>query len=531
MDDEATVGEFLIGILPRFRRDKSLPSWPPDCFGLCLALLKRTGAYAQLLQHWPPGPANSRALKRWTTWASKLGGEWRKSWQSTESFDGVDQEWQVVRESFEVPLREAQDRHALCEALMKLVVLADEACEGVGAPQKQTVHEYDRLLDTASAFLTTWGTLCYRVSRSRLRVFPKMHTPQTGLTDRSLSHYLCLCDSSEVTPHWLTNSFLPSDSMNLLLIPWPFEVLANEFQAATDASATLPENFGFFAFTHDPENRPGDVTKCVEALYAEAKRKLGRIDGVVLPELSITDGQFAAIRKMLPPECFIVAGVGRSNSNGQRATNEVKLSFPTLEDVVQKKHHPWKLDESQVIQYGLGGGLSPYREWWEYIDCTDRHLNFISISEDLVLCALICEDLARPDPVANIVRAVGPNLVVALLMDGPQTKERWAARYATVLADDPGCSVLSLTSLGMSQLSSPEMGKPSRSRVVALWKDRFKVALEIELPLGKQAVAISLSTRYHQEFTADGRGDGGNAAFPILSGVHPIGAAAASEPR
>jgi hypothetical protein len=222
--------------------------------------------------------------------------------------------------------------------------------------------------------------------------------------------------------------------------------------------------------------------------------------------------------------------VGRSETNGRRGTNEVRLSFPSLKDVSQRKHHPWKLDEGQVIQYGLGGVLSPYREWWEYIDCTDRHLNFISISEDLVVCALVCEDLARPDPVANIIRSVGPNLVIALLMDGPQTKERWAARYATVLADDPGCSVLSLTSLGMAQLSRPRTG-PSRSRVVALWKDRFNGATEIELPPGYDTVAISLSTRYDEEFTADGRGDGGNAAFPILSGVHPINTAAKTQKR
>jgi hypothetical protein len=106
-------------------------------------------------------------------------------------------------------------------------------------------------------------------------------------------------------------------------------------------------------------------------------------------------------------------------------------------------------------------------------------------------------------------------------MDGPQTKERWAARYATVLADDPGCSVLALTSLGMTRLSRPDSGL-SRSRVVALWKDAFKGATEIELPEGHEAVAVSLSIRYREEFTADGRGDDSAAAFPILAGAHPI---------
>jgi len=59
---------------------------------------------------------------------------------------------------------------------------------------------------------------------------------------------------------------------------------------------------------------------------------------------------------------------------------------------------------------------------------------------------------------------------------------------------------------------------------VALWKDRFKGATEIELPPGNHAIALSLSTRYDEEFTADGRGDGGDAAYPILSGVLPISA-------
>ena len=526
MAAEATIGEFLVGILPQLHTDRRFPYWPPDCFALCLALLKRTGAYAQLLRDWPPEPRQDDALDAWTGSVRTLGGKWRKGLQTLGSFNNaLAGEWQTVCQSFEVPLNKTRDRRALCEALMKLVAVADEACDGVGAPRDQAVDQSDHFLDSAYGFLTELGTLCVNIDRSRLRVLPRMHTPQNGLTERSLSLHLSLCDASEVTPRWQSSPFLQSDSMNLLLIPWPFEVLVDQFHETADAAARLPKDFGFFTFTHDPQIQPENLTAFVEALHAEGKRKLGRIDGVVLPELSITDEQFRALRKGLPPECFLVAGVGRSETNGRRGTNEVRLSFPSLKDVSQRKHHPWKLDEGQVIQYGLGGVLSPYREWWEYIDCTDRCLNFISMSEDLVMCALVCEDLARPDPVANIVRSVGPNLVIALLMDGPQTKERWAARYATVLADDPGCSVLSLTSFGMARLSRPQTGL-SRSRVVALWKDRFNGATEIELPPENDAVAVSLSTRYREEFTADGRGDDGSAAFPILSGVHPISAAA-----
>jgi hypothetical protein len=87
-----------------------------------------------------------------------------------------------------------------------------------------------------------------------------MHTPQNGLTERWLSHYLSLCEASEATSQWLSNSFPPSDSVNLLLIPWPFEVRVSQFREATHANARLPKGLGFFTFAYDPrENLTGRV--------------------------------------------------------------------------------------------------------------------------------------------------------------------------------------------------------------------------------------------------------------------------------
>jgi hypothetical protein len=120
------------------------------------------------------------------------------------------------------------------------------------------------------------------------------------------------------------------------------------------------------------------------------------------------------------------------------------------------------------------------------------------------------------------MRAVGPNLAIALLMDGPQTNGRWAARYATTLADDPGCSVLSVTSLGMAKLSRPRRGE-SKSRTVALWKDaKSSEAQEITIDQDAGGVVLSLSMRHIEEWTADGRSDEGNAIYPVLSGVHCV---------
>jgi hypothetical protein len=115
------------------------------------------------------------------------------------------------------------------------------------------------------------------------------------------------------------------------------------------------------------------------------------------------------------------------------------------------------------------------------------------------------------------VRAVGPNLTIALLLDGPQLKERWPARHATILAEDSGSSVLTVTSLGMSELSKPVTG-PDRSRVMALWKESGSgSALEIEMPRDENGAVLSLSMRKTKDWAADGRSR--PAATPVLTGV------------
>jgi hypothetical protein len=66
----------------------------------------------------------------------------------------------------------------------------------------------------------------------------------------------------------------------------------------------------------------------------------------------------------------------------------------------------------------------------------------VELGEGITLVSLVCEDLARLDEVADLLRAIGPTLVVTTLLDGPQLASRWTARYASVLADDPGFAVV-----------------------------------------------------------------------------------------
>ena len=127
--------------------------------------------------------------------------------------------------------------------------------------------------------------------------------------------------------------------------------------------------------------------------------------------------------------------------------------------VRQNKHHRWSLNESQIFQYHLGGALHPHILWWEAMDVARRTVQFVELGEELTLVCLVCEDLAQHDDVAEVVRSVGPTLVFTPLLDGPQLTSRWAARYASVLADDPGSAVATLSAYGMVQRCRPP-GQP-----------------------------------------------------------------------
>ena len=123
--------------------------------------------------------------------------------------------------------------------------------------------------------------------------------------------------------------------------------------------------------------------------------------------------------------------------------------------------------------------------------------------DGIKLCPLICEDLARQEPVAQAVRAVGPNLVVSLLLDGPQLSNRWPGKYAAVLSDDPGSSVLTLTALGMT-LRATGLGHPP-SREVALWSEPGKGAESLILDDDAAGIVIELEMKDEKMWTMDGR--------------------------
>lgn len=534
--DPDTIGFLLDYVLPGCSSSPECIRWPPDAFAVCAYLLKRTGAYVEVLRQWPPArvDAASGDEQPWTAWARDVGRRWR-SVALTEAV--LPQEvlslWMEVISHRDTRLGDlGADRPTTC-ALLQLVAIADEASYGAGIPWGS---DEDPFRDRAAIQLTeTPCTLSPRSAHAGLRVLPKQHSPRSGLNLRSLTHHLSLHVGGEVTAHWMV---VPQErvdhSLNLLIAPWPLRLQPSQFRAARGDLQEMPSSFGFMELQLRED--PAAVRRWLEALMQEAERIGGRVDGVVFPEGALTPAEHEAVRELtVSRRAFLVAGVLRPSGGTGPGENLVVFSAPTpdgsdFHEVEQRKHHRWRLDRSQVEMYGLGASLNPARDWWEHIAITSREVRFFALNSDITICCLICEDLARQDPVADLVRNVGPNIVIALLMDGPQLGVRWPARYATVLAEDPGCSVLTVTSAGMVDLARPPRGARA-SRSIGLWKDARSDFTELELPQGASGMLLSLCTEEVEEWTADGRSDDGVTGYPRLGGFHPVFVSDAPVPR
>jgi hypothetical protein len=503
--------------------------WPPDLFALTEVVLERSQAYRFLLSppgrvEWPPGhiPDWSRAVED--------GGR-RLSLCVEDGQDSIPalvaEQWHVLGEAAQMPLQElAEGRDwRTCSALLTLHALADEACAGLG------VVSTGRCEGKACAYrararelLARTGSLA-RVDPRLLRVLPKVRTSPNRSSLGSFSRYACV-HRPGVEARWHK---LPArhrgtdpraDKANLLLLPWPLRVRETDFRPLPlESSVQRMEKapFGYFAF----EPAEGLDLDLVRRVIEAACDEVGVVDTVALPESAVAESEIDALEALLDRlgVTMLVAGVRRhAQEPGQRPGNWVHTGVsPRLEKGVppptapreqwfhvrQDKHHPWSFDESQIYEYHLGGALHPHVRWAEAIDVPRRSLQFVELGQDTALVSLVCEDLAQIDDVAEVIRYVGPTAILSLLLDGPQLTSRWSARYASVLADDPGSAVLTLTSFGMVQRCRPH-GRDA-SRVIALWKDRSGGTREIPLEAGAQGVVLTMCGGPATRGSADGR--------------------------
>ena len=209
-------------------------------------------------------------------------------------------------------------------------------------------------------------------------------------------------------------------------------------------------------------------------MLTAARDEAETVDVVVLPESAAEHGEIDDLEALLSRHGVtgLITGVReRPQQPGTFARNWVHIGVCVggqWVHISQPKHHRWSLDDGQICQYHLSGALHPHVRWWEAAEVPRRSVQFVELGDGVTFASLVCEDLAQTDDVAGVIRSVGPMIVVTPLLDGPQLGSRWAARYASVLADDPGSAVLTLTSFGMAHRSRPPGF--GRSPVVALWK-------------------------------------------------------------
>jgi hypothetical protein len=538
---QLTLRELWGAVLPRFANQAKpeIPRWPPDVFALCAESLHRGSAYVNVLRNWPPRPRGG-SFAVWANETRSIAEAWQQALTADEDLPiAVRRLWRRILLGLDSPLAEvSRPTASLGRDLLELLAIADEACSPlINSPELSskapTDKETAKLLGSMLFDLEAQSILqensqksfCREIHTSRLRVLPKFRVPQRGLTLRSLSLFASLV-SSEVEARFFDNRQVKEDlTLNLLLLPWPFAVQPSQFRVndrLPNEMGNMPGEFGFFTYAARPA--ASRFSQSVGRLVADAEKECGKISMVVLPELALSDGEAARLRRILSPlDCSLVTGVGTAGISGRSyGTNRVQLYIPGLEPVDQDKHHRWKLDRSQIIQYSLGNSLYHEKMWWEHIDLSDRRLSFLRLTPWLTICVLICEDLARPDPANDVIRAVAPNLVISLLMDGPQLATRWASRHATTLAEDPGSSVLAITSLGMAQLSRSG-GAVNRGRVIGIWKEEGANAVEIDLPPNYHAAVLSISMKGSLDWAADGRNR--EASIPSLTGLRFLKAA------
>ena len=491
-----------------------LLAWPPDLFALTEVILERSQAYRFALSPpngsvWPPAgfpdwrDAVVDAGRRWGVWVEDMNGSVPEL---------LSREWEVLREAVDVALTQFGEGRdwRLCQALFTLHAIADEACAGLGAALDASDGDGSLYRARGRELLSRTGSLA-RIPAHLMRVLPKVRTPPNGTSLRSLSRYASV-HGPGVNVHWHKiptrgPGIQPRDrGVNYLLLPWPLRVRESDFRPLAGSVQQLAkEPFGFFEFVPaEPLN-----LDLVDRMLVAARDEVDRVNVVVLPESAVDHREVDDLEALLRSHDVtgLITGVRQpSEQPGQFPGNWVHIAISISDHWVhlrQDKHHRWSLDEAQIFQYHLGGALHPHIRWWEAMEVPRRTVQLVEVGEGATLAALVCEDLAQIDEVANVLRSVGPMLVITPLLDGPQLSSRWAARYASVLADDPGSTVLTLTSYGMAQRSRPR--DHDSSPVIAMWKDPGRGIREISLEAGAQGVLISASADRATRRSSDGR--------------------------
>jgi hypothetical protein len=557
---------------------RSFPKWPPDMFAISASIVKKYDLYTMLAC---PDDGNlfcDDEVAELTSIALEYSGNLVDSLKLEKN---VQQLWdKFVNITKKVDTLDCVDKSRLKElskASFRLYIFSDEASRGIGF--KWGLGE-DEGLDPrtwvqAVYYQMYWGistsetlrdqnapdwnnfsevlnppdiavekcTTCILVPKGVACVQPKVKVPQVGCTLRSASHNLALLPPAHsVRVQWnsLAGIYRRRQSINILAIPFPFNVVGTAFKPIKHKSGQSNRYFKIEPnWLSSSENPTGKhFEELISHLASEAMEQVGKIDIVIFPEGAMNLSSYKHVYKKLKNSTdILIAGVIDEADNGKSTKafvgNAACVSFihesigsELKEEIAffkQNKHHRWKIDREQIKAYSIGDRLDPSFSWWENIALRERAVNFFTFNDDSCFATLVCEDLARIEPCQDVVRAIGPNLLFALLMDGPQIKGRWPERYAMGLSDDPGCSVLTLTSVGLLRRSNVVYS--SNRQVIGLWRDPVAGTKELILPDDRKALLLTLNQADRRQRTLDGRltpNDMKDVTW-TLTGITPLG--------
>jgi hypothetical protein len=170
-----------------------LLEWPADLFALTDVILERSEAYRFVLSppggvEWPPS-----RLPRWSDAVEQAGRQWSVWVEDRHGAvpDLLAEEWSVFRERAGMALEQLAEGHdwRMCEALLTLHAVADEACAGLGVALDRS--------DGKGAYIAPVAASCWR---ERDRWLESTHN-SCACCPKSVRHPVePRCARSRVTP-------------------------------------------------------------------------------------------------------------------------------------------------------------------------------------------------------------------------------------------------------------------------------------------------------------------------------------------
>jgi len=554
-----SIGQIVARVMPRGTRGAlpgkpsgfaDVPPFPPNLFAAASYLLHISGAYHHIAMDSDDGKTPDGAIlvteadrRNWT----ELGKSWATGGGTADPPAQIQRLWKDLYGHFDEPIVLEKKRRRKSPTWWKLayalMAIADEASAGAGFLGSGDLKDRDNWIarvvrdvvtppatETSIRSQIQWDNVpsitTELIDQDVVCVQAKARTPTVGAALRNMSHNLAMLPPRrQMSVHWQApfnaHTLDDREQLNLMLIPFPYTLGPADFSVVSDGLRGADMPSGWFEIQQSwLATKPQNIVGFVKALVERAG---GRINGIVFPELSLNWLMYECLASTLRDAHygveFLVAGssdnCARERGNFALGThffeNPEESSQRIMASMSRSKHHRWALNSHQIERYQLESAFSSplgNRRWWERIPLSAREMHVNAFRQSSVFTVMICEDLARSDPAHEPLRAVGPNLVFVLLMDGPQIPSRWSARYSLSLADDPGCSVLTLTSRALvarANASAKARGR-SESWSVALWQDGDGYEpIEIECKPGIDAVVVTLEAHSTIEATLDGR--------------------------